>query len=120
MRYINEYILEKLKLDKNIKLSNSYKFIVYYKKTSREEYKDYVVIDDLSEIEKLRQKELHNSWYRIFQCPEDLISKFVEKWENFSPFGDDEDDFWSWAEKNDIKELSAKDVNDYFSRKIML
>jgi len=113
MKCIDNYIIEKLKLRQGVQRSKSV-FIIYYKKSGPDQYKEYVVIDDLNELKELRKDKLKNTYYRIFECPsKDLVDGFVQRWEKFNPF-DDEDGLWGWSEKNGIKELRAEDVNNFF------
>ena len=64
MRDINSYIFEKLVIDKD---STIYRYIVYYKNSSNERYKDHLVMKSLDELVELRKDTLKNK-RRVFSC----------------------------------------------------
>lgn len=104
MKYIDNYITEKLKLRQGVQ-RDVFVYIVYYKKYSYMSYKTYVVINDLNELRT--KSKLKNTFHRIFKCPKNLVDEFVKRWETL-------DDLWEWSAKNNIKELNADDINNFF------
>ena len=108
MKIINIYINEKLKINKDSKLNN--KYILFYRFDGTNA--GYKILDSLNGIinymDTLSGKL--GSHY-VFYGPESAIKELEFKYENILLFGTNIQRIRNFCKMNDIKELTANDIN---------
>lgn len=104
---LNNYIIEKLRINKNLKIDYD-KYILIYNYQVRSSM-TYIVKDSLKEIiEYMDTKRGKLGTFYIFKLPEELLEEF----KNNLVIGT-LDKLRKWCDKVGIKELKADDINNF-------
>lgn len=105
MKNLNNYIIEKLRINKNLKMDYD-KYILIYNYQVRSNM-TYIVKDSLKEIiEYIDRKSGKLGNFYVFNLPEDLLKEFKDNLV-IEPL----DKLRKWCDKVRIKELHADDIN---------
>lgn len=96
MKNLNNYILEKLILNKDIKVDKESIYILFYRKNTKPTHCCGSIEDIAYFI--FNHKDIKNIY--VFKCPELLLNELIDRWENFNPL--ESEDIWEWMKKNKI------------------